>query len=380
MTLIKNIEAYVLCAKLEKPFGYSQGWFHERKTTIVKITTDDGIVGWGECLGPAAEAISVIVEKIYKPLLINTDPFDNEVTWEKLYNLLRDHGQKGLAIEALSGIDIALWDIIGKTVKKSIHKLIGGSFRTRVKAYATGLYFRKVENLSRTLAEEAAQYLDMGFKALKMKIGFGFKQDIENVKTVRETIGSNIMLMVDANHAYNTATAIRIGRELEKYDIYWFEEPVPPEDINGYIEVKKKLKTLIAGGECEYTRYGFERLISRRAIDILQPDPCMTGGISEVKKIIALALTHNIEVSPHTWGSSIALATSLHILAAKPDIPPSINPAEPLLEFDQTENPFRTYLAREPITIDKDGYVKVPTQPGLGIDIDENIIEKYRVK
>ncbi|MDH7500844.1 MAG: mandelate racemase/muconate lactonizing enzyme family protein, partial [candidate division NC10 bacterium] len=201
-------------------------------------------------------------------------------------------------------------------------------------------------------------------------------------RAVREAIGPAVLLMVDANHAYNPMTAIRVGRELEKSDVFWFEEPVIPEDLPGYIEVKEALDIPIAGGECEYTRFGFRELISRRAVDILQPDTCRIGGLSEAKKIAAQASAWGIPYVPHVWGTPVAMAAALHLLAVLPDTPRCWNPLPffqaPVLEFDRTPHPIREEIAVEPIPMEG-GWVKVPTAPGLGIEIREDILEKYRI-
>jgi D-galactarolactone cycloisomerase len=318
-----------------------------------------------------------------KPLLIGQDPFDREMLWERMYAKMRDYGQKGLPIEAISGIDIALWDIMGKALGLPVHKLLGGAMRDRVMAYATGLYYREAEDLTQELIQEALAYIKEGFSAIKMKIGgLAPAEDLENVRAVREAMGPDILLMVDANHAYNPMTAIQVGRELERYQIAWFEEPVIPEDIQGYLEVKEALALPIAGGECEYTRFGFRELICRRAVDILQPDTCKTGGLSEAKKIAALASAWGIPYFPHVWGTPVALAAGLHLLASLPETPSCRNPLPfhqvPVLEFDRTPHPIREELAAQPI-LPEGGWLRVPMAPGLGVEVREETLDKYRL-
>ena len=373
---ITQVESIVLQTTIE-PFGYSQMWFEKRGASLVRISTDEGITGWGECYGPGA-CHKGIIEKLFAPMLLGKDPTNIGVLWEYMYNQSRDYGQKGVLISALSGIDIALWDIFGKALGQPVCKLIGGIRRERIKAYATGMYFKKTAGAAEALAREAEGYVKIGFSAVKMKLGQGEDTDAACVKAVRKAIGADITLMVDANHAYNSTRALRVAHSIAEHNIYWLEEPVPPEDVDGYLEVKTRGPIPVAGGECEFTRFGFKELLSRRAVDYVQPDTCTTGGISEVLKIIALASVYNIQYIPHVWGSSIALATALHVLAALPDFPLSLDPVEPMLEFDRTENPFRTGLALNPIE-QKNGYVSVPMGPGLGIDIDEKLIERYRI-
>lgn len=379
MDQIKKITCHAVSAPIARPFTSSRGWIYKtRGSCLVEIETADGVVGWGECYGPAQVA-KAYIESQYAARIIGRDPFDVEVIWEDLYNRIKDYGNKGMSISALSGIDIALWDIIGKKCGQPIHKLIGGSYRTHVTAYATGLYFIDMDRLLEEAVEEAAEYVRDGFTAIKMKIGLGsIKADIERVAAVRKAIGNGVRLMVDANHCFSVPAAIRMGRELERLDVEWFEEPISPEDLDGYVEVTRALDIAVAGGENEFTRWGFRDIVARKAMDIVQPDVCAAGGISECRKIAALANAHGVECVPHAWGSVIGIAATLHFLAALPDQPPSFRPTPPLFEFEQCENPFRDELSSIPI-VQREGVVEVPNGAGLGIEVDRRVIDKYRV-
>lgn len=379
---ISGIKTYYLQARLERPFGWSLDWADRRSAFLVEIETDEGISGWGEAGTPGHPAIAAIVSHTLAPLLLGQDPFDREMLWERMYAKMRDYGQKGIPVDAISGIDIALWDLMGKALNLPIHKLLGGALRDKVMAYATGLYYRDSPSLTQELVQEALGYVKEGFSAVKMKIGgLPPAQDLENVRAVREAIGPSVALMVDANHAYNPVTAIQMGRELEKYRIFWFEEPVIPEDVQGYLEVKEALDIPVAGGECEYTRFGFRELIARRAVDILQPDTCKAGGLSEAKKISALASSWGIPYVPHVWGTPIAIAAALHLLAVLPEVPPCRNTLPlhqlPVLEFDRTPHPIREELAARPFQTEA-GWVRVPTGPGLGVEVRREALSKYR--
>lgn len=378
MERIKKVTAHVVAAPVAKPFTSSRGWLYTtRGTCLVEIETERGIIGWGECYGPSLVAKAFIDSQL-APRVIGMDAFDIEVVWEGLYNRIKDYGQTGMAIAAISGIDIALWDIVGKACGKPVHKLLGGAFRTEVKAYATGLYFTDMKRLTEEAVEEAQKFVAEGFGAIKMKIGLKSRSEDEaRIAAVRKAIGPDVSLMVDANHCFMVPDAIRLGRRLEELDIAWFEEPISPEDIDGYVEVTRALDIAVAGGENDFTRWGFRDKIVRKAMDIVQPDVCAAGGLSECKKIAALAATHGVECVPHAWGSAVGLAATLHFLAAIPDQPPSLFARPPLLEFEQEENPFRDHLAREPIR-HRAGIVQVPTGPGLGIEIDRDVIERYR--
>jgi len=376
---IQDIKTYVLRAELSEreTFAYSQAWYKTRTAMLVEILSDDGIGGFGEAYGPPM-GTRAVVEELYKPLLLGRDPLDTQVLWEELYNTFRDHGRKGMPVAALSAVDIALWDLKGKALGLPIHKLLGGPFRKEVRAYATGLYRRQVPDQAAALAEEATGYAAEGFQAMKLKVGFGVEEDVRNVRAVREAIGPERLLMVDANHAYDAREAIRLGRLIEPYDIYWFEEPVVPEDLDGYLQVKQALRIPIAGGEAEYTRYGFRALLSRRAVDIVQPDLCACGGFSEAMKIWALASTWGITYYPHVWGSAVGLYASLQLAAALPPTPPALFPTELLFELDRTPNPFRERLATTPL-VRKGDRIEIPQGPGLGLELDRDLLKRYAV-
>ena len=376
--IITAVRTHILEAKLSQPFAYSRAWYDTRTAMIVEIETDTGLTGWGECYGPARMTAAVV--QSVTPWLIGEDPLRTDYLWQMIYARLRDHGQKGVVIEGLSGIDIALWDIKGKHFGAPVHRLMGGPLRTEVQAYATGLYRRKSGDPLRYLAEEAASYVAEGFRAVKLKVGFGVEEDAAVTRAVREAIGPDIALMVDANHAYDAVAAIRLGRMIEPYDIGWFEEPVPPEDLAGYRAVKAALSIPVAGGECEYTRFGFREVLTSQSIDILQPDTCAAGGLTECKKIADMAEAFGVRYNPHVWGTGIAIAASLQLLAVLPGHTPlSLKPLDPILEFDRTEHPIRQSLLVRPIE-HSGGIVRVPDGPGLGIEVDRDALARFTVK
>jgi len=375
---IRHVRTHVLQAALSQPFAYSRAWYDTRTAMLVEIETDDGLIGWGECYGPAA-ITSAVVNSV-APWLVGEDPLRTDFLWQTIYARLRDHGQKGVVIQGLSGIDIALWDIKGKHFGVPAHQLLGGRLRSEVQAYATGLYRRKSGDPLRYLAEEAADYVEEGFRAVKLKVGFGVEEDAAVTRAVREGIGPRIALMVDANHAYDATAAIRLGRMIERYDIGWFEEPVPPEDLAGYREVKSALSIPIAGGECEFTRFGFRDILATRAMDIIQPDTCAAGGLSECRKIADMAEAFGVRYNPHVWGTGIAIAASLQLLAVLPThTPTSLAPLEPMLEFDRTEHPIRQAILTRPIE-HEGGIVRVPEGPGLGIEVDREAVARFAMR
>ncbi|MFL9966436.1 mandelate racemase/muconate lactonizing enzyme family protein [Paraburkholderia sediminicola] len=377
---ISAVRTHILEATLSQPFAYSRAWYSSRTAMLVEIETDDGLTGWGECYGPARMTAPVV--DAMARWLMGQNPLHTEKLWQQIYADLRDHGQKGLAIEALSGIDIALWDIKGKHFGVPVHDLLGGPLRNSVRAYATGLYRREGGNPSDYLAEEAVGYVRDGFHAVKLKVGFGIADDLAAARAVREAIGPQTGLMIDANHAYDAIAAIELGRRLEAetLDIGWFEEPVPPEDLEAYRRVKAALSIPIAGGECEFTRLGFRNVFTTRALDIVQPDICAAGGISECKKIADMAATFGIRYNPHVWGTGIGIAASLQLMATLPThTPTSLSPLEPILELDQTEHPIRQAILKTPLS-HVSGVIKIPDGPGLGIEINRDALEMFRAR
>lgn len=373
---ITKVNTHLLTAKLSEPFSYSRARYDARTAMLVEIETDEGIRGWGECYGPARITQAVVEE--LGSMITGSDALNSEFIWQDLYARLRDHGQKGLLIEGLSGIDIALWDIRGKYFGVPAYQLLGGQMRSEVQAYATGLYRRDSGDAAYYLAEEAASYVAQGFKAMKLKVGFGVEEDEKVTRIIRETIGDDVALMVDANHAYDAVAAIKLARKIEELDIAWFEEPVPPEDLDGYRRVKAATHIPIAGGECEFTRYGFKNVLTAGVMDIIQPDICAAGGLTECKKLSDMAQTFGIRTNPHVWGSGVGIAASLQWMALVPThTPVSLAPAQPLLEFDQTEHPIRQAILQEPI-VHQNGVVSIPTTPGLGIEINRDALAFFK--
>ncbi|NLB54344.1 MAG: mandelate racemase/muconate lactonizing enzyme family protein [Lentisphaerae bacterium] len=380
---IKEITTYLLKAPLREPFYSSTMYFDHRKSLLVKITTDNGIVGWGESgqFGPAELPQAAI--DVFKPLLIDEDPLNTEKLWEKMYCYTRDYGRKGSVIEAISGVDMALWDIKGKALGLPVSTLLGGRQRESVQAYATGLYFKPGQSLH-DYVKETRQYIDKGFRGIKVKIGSNDPEsDLAVIRALREEFGKDILIMTDANHAYNANTAVRVGKDLEEQGVYWFEEPVIPEDVAGYKVVKNALTIAIAGGECEYTHYGFKDLIVNHAVDIAQPDLSVAGGFTACKKISDLASLFGILVVPHVWGSAVAMFATLQFLATILDVPynniPRPGNNQTMLECDQTENPLRDNLALNTLVM-HGGNIAIPNEPGLGIELNEEVLEKYCVK
>jgi len=269
---ITDVESLILQYELDEPLGYSQQFYSRRTCHLVRVSTDDGLTRLGEAFGGGgiAFANAAIVQHVLRPLVLGRYLREISVIWHQAYNLMRDHGQKGMPIQALSALDNALWDNLGRSTGLPLYRLLGGPFRKRFKAYGYGMMFRHDKDLVLAFEREAAGIAAMGFTAAKLKIGMGPVKDLELAAAVRRGAGGGLKLMADANHAYTAGEAIRIGRGLRDLDFYWFEEPVPPEDYEGNREVKAVLPgLLIAGGEAEFTRWGFRVLLGRRCVDIV---------------------------------------------------------------------------------------------------------------
>ncbi|WP_298493866.1 mandelate racemase/muconate lactonizing enzyme family protein [uncultured Algibacter sp.] len=374
--VIEKIETFILKDKLSKSFFFSQWEYSERCICVVKVTASDGTYGWGEGYGPAAVLEAGI--KLLEPMVLGHNPLENEVIWNNMYRKTLDFARRGTLVASISAIDIAIWDLKGKILGLPISTLLGGAHRDKVKPYATGLYFTDHNNPSKDFEEEAGRYVAQGFKAIKMKVGLGLKEDYANVKKMRDTIGDDIELMVDSNHAYTFREAVALAKMIEPFNISWFEEPLSPEFYAQYSELRTKTTIPISGGECEYLRFGFHQLLRNKSVDIIQPDICACGGLTEAKRIAALASTYGVDLIPHTWGTAIGLHVALHFISNLESVPGRMMKPDFFMEYDQTENGLRDKLSY-PLIEMKDGMIDVPNRPGLGIDIDEKVLERYTV-
>jgi D-galactarolactone cycloisomerase len=377
---VTNIKTYALRTTLETPFAFSQGWVHARGATLVEIETDAGITGWGEALCQGLQPPDIaaaVIKSSLAPLVLGRDPRDVEVLWHRMYAHTRDFGGKGAMIGAISAIDIALWDILGQSVGLPVWRLLGGAFRERVQVYATGFYRISGHGEAKRLVEEALQRAGEGFTAMKIKLGFGIEDDLEVMKEIGRAIeGRGITLLIDTNHGYGYADALRLGRALADYNLRWYEEPVAPDDLDGYRALRTSIGIPIAGGENEYTGYGFKDLLRAQAIDIAQPDIAAAGGFTACRHIVALCQTHGVQVNPHVWGSSVSQVASLHLYAALPVAHHALFAAEPIFEYDCSAHPFRMQLIKEPL-VHRKGWLDLPQKPGLGIAVDRKTIERY---
>lgn len=373
---VSKVEAIPLGRELDERFANSQKWIDSREYSIVRIETTDNVVGWGECWGPIA-GNREIVDSYVAPWLTGKRVDDVEQIHDELVFKLRSSFHSFVPASVVSGIDIALWDAYGKSIGQSVSRLLGGRYRDEVQAYATGHFFRDVEEfkeLQEIVADEARSHIDAGFTALKQKIGlarhfsWGPEEDVKLVEAVRDEVGEDVELMADANHAYDLASAKSVARGLDRLDVQFFEEPVRPE-VEYYAELNESVDVSIAGGECWAFQHEFDRLFDEGALDYAQPDVTSAGGLTSTRRIATLADSANIQCVPHVFGTAIALAASLQVIATIP--------GAPMLEFDRTPNPIREDLVMNPITNACD-IVPIPDDPGLGVEIDESVLQTLR--
>ncbi|WP_147918884.1 mandelate racemase/muconate lactonizing enzyme family protein [Ruania zhangjianzhongii] len=369
---IERVSTHVIMEELPIPFGMSQWFWTSRASCLVEIETTDGTIGWGECFGPA-EPNRALIESVFADLVIGADPWERISLWEAMYNKNREWGRKGLPIAAISGIEIALWDIAGKQTGLPVYKLLGGRLPEELAAYASGFYYGG--EWKDDIEAEAAHLIGQGYRYVKMKIGADLPGDIARVTRARAALGEDVQLAVDANRGYTPTEAMAFGRATRDLNLWFFEEPVIPEDLDGYREVRSALDVPIAGGESEFTRWGMRQLMESRAVDVLQPDATACGGLREAVLIAEQASAHGIPTLPHVWGSAITLAAGLHLATALPVVTPSMGRAGPVIELDQAPNTFRDHLS----SLDLGPVLHVPEGPGLGIEIDRSLIEAYRV-
>lgn len=371
---ITGLETFALKHRLKKAIGPSTTLYPFRDALIVKITTDSGIIGWGE----AADVGGTrgIIEENLKPKLLGKNPLEHRKLWRTLWGPNFGDGR------AVGGVDLALQDIRGKALGVPVYGLYGGPVRDKLFAYASSMnYTEGVDPLDQHPAE-AKKLVQQGFRALKARTGrFGPKKDLAVLAKVREAVGPEIRLQTDGNGGMTFAQSINFAKELEKLDFYFLEEPIPQRGpfYPGYPELTAALDIPLAGGEVLDSRLNAKELIVAKAFDIIQPDATLCGGIGECIAIAEFASLFGVLCHPHCWGGALAIAAAMHVVACIPDFTWGHTTDQPMLEIDVYENPFRDELTSFKFDV-KDGYIALPTKPGLGIDIDEDVIRKYLVK
>jgi L-alanine-DL-glutamate epimerase-like enolase superfamily enzyme len=379
---ITDVEAIILQSPFENRPPEGSGEAHGVKhCLLLKVSTDEGITGWSDVetaphVGAAAvnapDSGAGVFEGL-RALVVGEDPFEVERLWDKVYRGTIYYGRRGVAMQILSGIDIACHDIIGKAIGRPVHKILGGARRDRVRAYASTLFRATPDAMKRA----CAFYLQRGFTAIKFGWGvFGHdrKRDVALVAAARAAIGPDVELMIDPGWMVNrsAADAVELIRALEPYRIFWLEDFLHPENYDGYARVKDAgVGTRLAAGEQEATAWGFHDLITRGKIDVVQPDLSRCGGFTQARKILWEAQRAGVDVCPHAWLTDLLSAASLHLNAC---LERSL-----FLEYNVCDNPMLRAVIRNPVQMGPDGLIPIPQGPGLGIEIDEAAVSRFRV-
>lgn len=385
---ITNVEAFWLRCPIpkEKQHRSDYGLLTDFDMTLVVVTTDSGLQGFGEAkaaVGSSGVCASIVtcVEKELKPLLVGKDARHISRIWEHVYNGTRDHyalsrgrkfpilGRRGLTISAMSGVDTALWDLKGKALGVPVVELLGGSCRDTMEAYASGGWAS-----AEKIGEQLNSYIEKGFKGVKMRVGIMDEtvgESVKRVRAAREAIGDHIKLMTDAHGTFSVPEAKQFCRGVEDCNLYWFEEPISPDNRHGTAEVRASTAIPIAAGESEYTAFDVRDLIEVRALDVVQPDSAIIGGITESMRVAQLAHTYQLELAPHCWGSAFSFMAGVNVAFA--------SPAAVVIEFSLGGNPMMYELVKEKITVEN-GMLSAPTAPGLGLTPNWDFVHEFKQK
>lgn len=367
---ITRLETILLTVPLTEPLRWSGGATTAISASLVRVHTDEGVTGLGESYtGIFAPKVARALAEEFEPYLVGEDPTDVARLFQKIYSKTLFWGRVGAGVSVLGGIESALWDITGKVQGVPVYKLLGGAVHSRLPVYASGGLEKP---LNETL-KEMQGYREMKLKAVKIRIGYGLPRDVEKVRQVREVLGPDIDLMVDAVQGHNpepwpAKQAIQVGHAIEPYGIRWFEEPCAATDYTGYAMVRRELSMPISGGESSTTLYEFRHFFNASALDVVQPDTAHAGGILECRKIASLAQSHGVQVAFHSWSSSAILSPNYHLAFATSNCC--------YIEYPTWGFPLSDELFIEPLRIEG-GYLYPPKTPGLGIELLEETIRRY---
>ena len=376
MARITDIKAIYLEHRLgeARAYGMARGLTAVRSATLIVVETDAGVTGVGEAWGPGAMVAGSL--EVARPYFLGREVYDREQVPPAIYNQRYHLGIQNTVTTVLGGINIALYDAIGKLHGLPVYKLLGGLNADRVPAYASDGYFSN--DPDNRLEAQLLRFRDRRFPGVKIKIGHSPANDAERCGRARDVLGADVALMVDANGNYTVDQALDSMRRIAPYDIHFYEEPLPPTDFDGYAELRARSTMPIATGEALYTAWDFKRLIEARGADVLQPDLTTCGGLDEAKAVWTMARLANLRLSPHVWGGAVGLAAAVHFVASMPPSPHTDRIPHPvLLEYDRGENALRDELLTTPIPC-VDGHLTVPDGPGLGIELDWDAVETYR--
>jgi D-galactarolactone cycloisomerase len=339
------------------------GYKLARQAAFVEISTDEGISGFGPCsFGSASldlRSVASLIENTCAPAVLGEDPHQVDRLWDKIYygTITRTHGRRSVGVAMLSAIDIALWDIKGKALGVPVYQLLGGAVRDAQPLYVSSVYWSTPDEA----AAQARAFVDMGFRAFKVKVGLDLGNDIDSLAAIRDEVGYDVDMLVDANQCYSRHLALQVGRELERLGAFLFEEPLPVDDVDGHAFLASKLDVRIATGENMYTRWDFMPFLQRDAVHVVQADASRCGGIGEARRIADLASGFHAHFVPHTFSDALTVVANLHVVA--------VSTNAPVMEYDRTYNPIQTELVTSPPAV-HDGVIDLPSGPGLGVDID----------
>ena len=372
---ITAVKVFLLETRLKRAFGVSISvpLDRKRRTMLVKIETDAGIEGWGETY-PVLGARGAVTDQI-GPALVGENPLAYRRVMKKAWGRVFSNPL------AVGAVEMAINDLRGRILNQPVSELFGGRVRDRVPAYASTMNYLEGVTPEELYPRQAAEKVAQGFKALKMRLGrYPVRREIPVARAVREAVGPEIQLMADGNAAYTMKGALDMGQALSDLDFEFWEEPLPQApDYAGYEQLREKLRLPLAGGEALADRVAARRLLNRRCFDIIQPDIALCGGIGETLFIAELAALSSVQTVPHCWGGAILIAGTIHLLSVLDD-PTWGHPTHvPMLELDQSENPWRTEITDVSFQVDRNGHVPVPTTPGLGITVDERAVQQFLV-
>jgi D-galactarolactone cycloisomerase len=377
MARIRDIRLIPLAYDMppSKAYGMARRLAASRGATLVEVETEDGVVGIGEASGPARAAAGYL--EVIREEFVGCELYDHGHVWSRITSGMYHMGLQNQMTGVASGINIAIYDAIGKMHGLPVCKLLGGKGKERIPVYASGGYLtHDPDNQLETQLERIA---GKGFPGAKIKIGINPKSDEERVALARRIVGDDMLLLVDVNGNYTLDQALESMRRTAPYGIHYYEEPLPPQDVEGYKALARRAPTAVAAGEALYTVFDFDRLISARAVDVVQPDLTLCGGLDQAKAIAVLCQLHNVGLSPHVWGSPVGLAAALHFMAALPDYPHTDHlPYPRMVEYDVGENPLRDHLLTHPLR-PVAGHIAVPDGPGLGFELDPEVVQRFRV-
>ncbi len=377
MTRIRDIRLIPLAFVMDpaKAYGMARGKTARRECGLIEVETEDGVVGIGEAFGPPKVTAAYL--DLIRDSFVGRTLFERELVWSDIISSRYHLGLQNQMTACYSGINIACHDAIGRTLGVSVADLLGGRGKEVIQAYASDGYI--TDNPERKLPSQLEQFAEAGFHATKIKIGLSPALDAARCALTREILGDDMLILVDANGNYTVDMALESMAGIADVGIHFYEEPLPPQDVEGYRALSPRATIPLAAGEALYTMHDFARLMQPRAIDVVQPDLTLCGGFDQARAIAALCRIHNLRYSPHCWGGAVGLAAAVHFLSALPDFPHTdFLPHHRMLEYDVGENPLRDELLATPLQ-PVNGEVKVPDGPGLGIKLNPDAVDRYRI-